>query len=129
MGLIKPILGDTKRNQLKGFVSAYKAGLAGRSCYRKYPCYANNMNSKRGKGATRGATRGATSREGDDLTLNTSSDNNINNGTATIVITNNSNNKTLFNATVGGEESGGSASVEERIIYDLNGNNNTSAAN
>lgn len=118
VGLIKPILGDTKRNQLKGFMAAYKAGLGGRSCYRKYPCYANNLNTKRGKG---------TSREGDDLTLSdTSSNNNTSsssNGT-TVIVTNNKN-QALFNATL---EDSGSASVEERIVYDLSSDNSTREA-
>ncbi|KAK3930369.1 Protein Daple [Frankliniella fusca] len=110
MGLMKPILGEAKRNQLKGFIAAYKAGLGGRSCYRKYPCYANNMNSKRAKGAAgRRRLEGAAA----------------------------SNRTVEIDDAAGAREvdvdaaaaSSSSASVEERIVYDPVNGNSTSIDN
>lgn len=87
LGLLKPIMGETRRNQLKGYIAAYKSGLGGRSCYRKYPCYANNMSTKRGKGSS------TSSRRVDGAPSN--------------------------NVTSAEVDVNASASVEERIVYDL----------
>ncbi|XP_034242858.1 uncharacterized protein LOC117646179 [Thrips palmi] len=89
LGLLKPIMGETRRNQLKGYMAAYKSGLSGRSCYRKYPCYANNMSTKRGA-AAKGSSRRADG--GPD-------------------------NSTVSTEAV--DRSASSASVEELIVYDL----------
>lgn len=123
LGLIKPILGDTRRNQLKGYLSAYKAGLGGRSCYRKYPCYSNNLGSgsKRGKGGKGSSSRRVEGGAGGNATVTAE---------ALAAAADNS----TFTGKSSSSETGGDSntsnasntSIEERIVYDLaNASNET----